>query len=86
MGLVRVAGGKRDEELDNLAGLRTAVAVVAEEDDGGGGELGGADCGLEVGPEGLELGEVAMDVAYADDRSFRRYIAGVDGECSDHRR
>lgn len=68
MGLVGIPGGEGDEEIDHLAGLRPAVAVVAEEDDEG-GEEGGRVCGgLEVGPEVLELGEVAMDVTYADNK------------------
>lgn len=63
--LVRVAGGKRDEEIEDLAGVWTPVAVIAEEDYGGGLEVGRVDGVFEVGPEVLELGDEAMDVADA---------------------
>lgn len=65
MGLVRVHGGQAKEEVDDLAGVRPAVAVVAEEDDERGLEVLWVDEGLEVGPEALELVDIAMDVAYA---------------------
>lgn len=63
--LVRVAGGKRDEEIEDLAGVWTPVAVIAEEDYGGGLEVGRVDGDFEVGPEVLELRDEAMDVADA---------------------
>lgn len=49
--LARVLGRQRYEEVEDLAGVGPAVAVVAEEDDDGGLEGPAADVGLEVGPE-----------------------------------
>lgn len=68
MALEGVEGGEGGEEVDDLAGVGPAVAVVAEEDDEGGGEGGGAHGGLEFGPEAAELVGVAVDVADADHR------------------
>lgn len=65
MGLVGVTGGQAEEEVDDLAGVGPAVAVVSEEDDEGSPEFLRVDEGLEVGPEVLELLDVAVDVAYA---------------------
>lgn len=48
--LPRVTGGQRHEEIDDLAGVGTAVAVVAEEDYGGGFEFGSVDAAFEVRP------------------------------------
>lgn len=69
MGLIWVFGGQRDEEIDDSLGVGATVAVVAEEDDEGGVEMGRVDLGLEIGPEVLELGDVAMGVAYATHQS-----------------
>lgn len=64
MCLVGVIGREGEEEVDDVAGVGAAIAVVAEEDDDGRGEIG---ClGFEVGPEGSELGNEAVDVAYTD--------------------
>lgn len=65
VGLGGVEGGKGEEEVEDEAGVGAAVAVVAEEDDEGGVEGRGGDGGAEVGPEGAELGVVAMDVPHA---------------------
>jgi hypothetical protein len=47
MGLVRVRGRQAKEEVDYLAGVRPAVAVVSEEDDERGLEVLWVDEGLE---------------------------------------
>lgn len=65
VGLVRVRGGQAKEEVDDLAGVRPAIAVVAEEYDERGLEVLWVDVGLKVGPEALELVDVAVYVAYA---------------------
>lgn len=49
-----------------MAGGGPAVAVVAEEDYCCGLELGLVDCEFEIGPEVLQLCDVAVDVADAD--------------------
>lgn len=64
MRLVGVTVGQAVEEVDDLAGVGPAVAVVAEEDYKGGPEVWWVDEGFEVGPEVLELVDVAVDVAY----------------------
>jgi hypothetical protein len=64
-----VAGREREEEVEDPAGVRAAVVVVAEEDDQRGGEGVGRECGLEVGPEALQLRDVAVDVAHTDHRA-----------------
>lgn len=69
MGLVRVRGVQGDEEVDDLTGVGSTVTVVAEEDDECGLEILWVDVGLEVGPKVLELGDVAVCVAYATDHS-----------------
>lgn len=69
MGLFGVFGGKMDEEIDDFASVGASVAVISQKDDQGGLEIGGADLGLEIGPEVLELGEVAMDIANAANNS-----------------
>lgn len=69
MGLVRVRGAQGDEEVDDVAGVGSTVTVVAEEDDVCGLEILWVDVGLEVGPKVLELGDVAVRVAYATDHS-----------------
>lgn len=65
MGLVGVTGGQAEEEVDDLAGVGPAVAVVSEEDDEGCPEFLWVDERFEVGPEVLELLDVAVDVTYA---------------------
>lgn len=67
-----VAGREREEEVDDLAGAGPAVAVVAEEDDERGGEGVGRERGLEVRPQALQLGDVAVDVSHADHHAGRR--------------
>lgn len=69
VGLVRVRGAQGDEEVDDVAGVGSTVTVVAEEDDECGLEILWVDVGLEVGPKVLELGDVAVRVAYATDHS-----------------
>lgn len=66
--LPRVLGGEGEEEVDDLAGVGAAVTVIAEEDDEGSGEGIEADDGLEVGPEGTQLGDVSVDVPDAEHR------------------
>lgn len=67
-GLGRVAGREGDEEVEYLAGLWAPVAVVPKEDDEGRGEGVRAHGGLKVGPQGLQLVVVAVDVADAEHR------------------
>jgi len=67
--LRRVARREREEEVEDPAGVRAAVVVVAEEDDQRGGEGVGGERGLEVGPEALQLRDVAVDVAHTDHRA-----------------
>lgn len=66
--LGRVAAREGDEEVEYLAGVWAPVAVVAEEDDEGRGEGVRAHGGLEVGPQGLQLVVVPVDVADAEHR------------------
>lgn len=70
VGLVRVEGRERGEEVDDVAGGGPPVAVVAEEDDEGGGEEMTRECGVEVGPEVCELRYVAVDVTDTDDGAW----------------
>jgi len=76
-----VAPREREEEVEDPAGVRSPVVVVAEEDDQRGGEGVGGERGLEVGPEALQLRDVAVHVAHADHRAWRgrgsRHRAGV---------
>lgn len=67
--LPRVPQRQRDQEIQHPARVGPPVAVVSEENDEGGGEIGRADGGFEVGPEGPQLGGVAVNVAYATDHS-----------------
>jgi hypothetical protein len=77
MALRWVARREREEEVEDPAGVRAAVVVVAEEDDQRGGQGVGGECGLEVGPEALQLRDVAVDVAHTDHREgWRRGTRG----------
>lgn len=49
--LARVPGGQGYEEVDDTAGVRATVAVVAEKDDEGGVEIGLGDASFEIRPK-----------------------------------
>lgn len=80
--LSRMAGREREEEVEDAAGVRAAVVVVPEEDDERGGEGVGGERGLEVRPQALQLGDVAVDVTHADHRAGRSHLAGVVSPCA----